>query len=111
MQQLDPSIIAHLCDSLAMVERSVIYDKHRVRLRVRPAVMEKLLFKVFKHSTVSRALEDWGPKDSFLCVRRQYLVSVVPVQTGDLHRCYSERGPARASEANALIAPEFVDVY
>jgi hypothetical protein len=74
-------------------------------------VMEELLYKVFEHYTVSRALEDSGPKDPFLCVRRQYLVSAVPVEASDLHRCYSKWRPARASEANALVAPRLVDVY
>ena len=111
VQQLDASIATELLDSLTAVERCVVHDEHRARLWIWPAVVEKLLYKVLKHSAVSRALEDPRQQYPLLCVCRQYLVPSVSMEPGDLHRRYSQRRPACAPEADPFIAPRLVDVY
>jgi hypothetical protein len=59
IQQLDASFTAQLFYPLTVMERCIVYDKDRVLLRIWPAMVEKLVDKVFEHSPISRSLEDF----------------------------------------------------
>jgi hypothetical protein len=73
-------------------------------------MVKKLLNEVFENSTISRSLKDSRKKNSFLIVRRQYLVPTVTVKTRNLHWCYAKRRLACASKANPPVASRLINV-
>lgn len=66
-------------------------------------MVEKLLNEVFENITIGSSLEYSGEEDAILRVRRKNVIPTIPVESGDLHRCYTERRPASTSEADPFI--------
>jgi hypothetical protein len=108
--QLHACAVAQLPDAIAVVERRVVHDQHRLRFWLSAAVLKQLLDEILKDVAVSQSLEHAREKYAVLCVCWQDLVPTASMKLRDLHRRNTKRGPASAPEADALVTSGLIYV-
>jgi hypothetical protein len=93
------------------MERRIVHNQNRLWFRPSPTERKKLRDKVLKDGTVCRSSKDTGEQDAILCICRQYLISLLTLELGDLDRCHTNRRPTRPSEPNPLVTSRFVYIH
>lgn len=71
-------------------------------------MMEELLNKDFKYTRVCQSLENSRHQDIILAIDLENLMPLSALETGNLDRCHSARGPAGPPEASPFITAWFV---
>jgi hypothetical protein len=85
VEQRYTSLLAHLPQSIRSMERCIVYHKHRVSLRTRAAMLQKLFHKVVEQRAVCSPLVQAREQDAILSVCRQDLMSPVAVESSHLN--------------------------
>jgi len=73
-------------------------------------MMKKQLYIFLKYKPVSGTLKYLEKEHTILCISRENVIPMIPVEVSNLNRSYTERGPASSPEANSFITARLVDV-
>jgi hypothetical protein len=74
------------------MERRIIHNKNRIRLWL-ASIMKKLLDIFFKYKPLSGTLKYLVKKHTILCISRENVIPMIPVEVSNLHGSHTERGP------------------
>ena len=69
---------------------------------------EGLLDETFKDSAVCESLEDTGEDNAVLCIRGQYLISLLPLESGNLYRRHTMGRPSHPSITTPFVTARLI---
>jgi hypothetical protein len=102
IEQRHTSFLAHLPQLIRLVERCIVQHKHRVSVRPRAAMLQKLCYEVFEQRAVRSSLVHAREQDAILSICCQDLMSPVAVESSNLDRSCADRrsaGPCHGLES------------
>lgn len=111
VHQSDPGRRTNLPNTFCTMERGIIHDKNRFQLRPFPTVVEKLAYKILKHSSICRSLEDSRKDDAVLGICGKYLVPLPTMKLRNLDGCHSQWGPPGSSETRSFITARIIHIH